>query len=79
MDPKRTPKGEKTPSATDCYRFAMSHPHVDIAMSGPTNVEQMREALDALERGPMSDDELAWMRRVGDHIYGHDRTTSLRD
>lgn len=78
-DPKRTPKGEKTPTGTDCYRFALTDPHVDIAISGPSNDEQMQQALRALELGPMSADELLWMRRVGDGIYGKDSTSALRD
>lgn len=79
LDPKRTPAGETTPTGADCYRFAMSHPHVDVVMSGPANAEQMREALSALELGPMSEDELARMRRVGDGIYGKDRSSGIRD
>jgi aryl-alcohol dehydrogenase-like predicted oxidoreductase len=79
VDPKRTPPGETTPTGSDCYRFAMSHPHVDVVMSGPANAEQMREALRALELGPMSDDELGRMRRIGDGIYGKDRTSGVRD
>jgi aryl-alcohol dehydrogenase-like predicted oxidoreductase len=78
-DPNRTPKGEKTPTGTDCYRFALTDPHVDIAIAGPSNLEQTRQAAQALELGPMSADELAWMRRVGDGIYGKDPTTVLRD
>jgi len=27
----------------------------------------------------MNEEELAWMRRVGDHIYGKDRTSGMRD
>jgi aryl-alcohol dehydrogenase-like predicted oxidoreductase len=79
VDPKRTPQGETTPTGADCYRFAMSHPHVDVVMSGPANAEQMREALRALELGPMSDEELARMRRIGDALYGKDRTSKIRD
>jgi len=78
-DPKRTPVGESTPNGTDCYRFAISHPDVDLCLAGPDNADQMQQALAALERGPMDEQELAWMRRVGDHIYGHDRTAELRD
>ncbi len=78
-DPARTPKGDKTPTGTDCYRFALSDPHVDVAIAGPADEAQMRQALRALELGPMSDAELAWMRRVGDHIYGKDATTGVRD
>jgi len=78
-DPKRTPPGERTPGGTDCYRFALSRPEVDLCLAAPKNADEMRQALDALDRGPLDPDELAWMRRVGDHIYGSDRTAKLRD
>jgi predicted aldo/keto reductase-like oxidoreductase len=60
---------ERTPKAGDCYRFALSHPSVHVCVSGPINLKETRENLRILERGPMTEDELAWMRRVGDHIY----------
>jgi aryl-alcohol dehydrogenase-like predicted oxidoreductase len=78
-DPKRTPAGERTPSGSDCYRFALSRPEVDLVMAGPGSDEQMDQAIAALEAGAMSEDELTWMRRVGDHIYGRDVTTAIRD
>jgi aryl-alcohol dehydrogenase-like predicted oxidoreductase len=74
---RRTPPGERTPTGTDCYRFALSHPAVNVVLAGPSSAEQMTQALRALQLGPMSDDELAWMRRVGDHIYGRNRTARL--
>ena len=78
-DPARMPPGEATPTGTDCYRFALSQPAVDLCLSGPGSTEEMRAALLALEKGPMSEDELAWMRRVGDFIYRRDRTSGVRD
>jgi aryl-alcohol dehydrogenase-like predicted oxidoreductase len=78
-DPARTPPGEPTPTGTDCYRFALSHPQVDCCLAGPDDAEQMRQALAALDLGPLDADALAWMHRVGDHIYGRDRTSGLRD
>jgi len=78
-DPARTPPGEKTPSGSDCYRFAFTNASVDLCLAGPDNPEQMKSALQALEAGPMDADELAWMRRVGDHIYRSTRTSSIRD
>jgi predicted aldo/keto reductase-like oxidoreductase len=78
-NPRRTPDGEATPSGTDCYRWALSNPHVNTVLSGPANIEQLRQAVAALERGPMDEDELAWMRRVGDAIYTNDVTTKARD
>jgi len=64
------PKGERIPTAADCYRFVMSRPEVDVCMTGPGNGAQMEHALEALRLGPMSEDELAWMRRVGRAVSG---------
>jgi len=72
LDHKKMPRGEPPPSASDCYSFVLSHPAVDICMTGPRNLAQMREALMTLDRGPMSEDELARMRKIGDHIRGVD-------
>lgn len=78
-DPARMPVGEPTPTGTDCYRFALSHPEVDVCLAGPDDPEQMKQALAALERGPMDEGEQAWMRRVGDHLYRSTRTSSQLD
>jgi len=71
LDPKRMPAGERVPTASDCYRFVLSNSAVNVCMSGPANEEQAAEALRAMELGPMNEEELAWMRRVGDHIHKH--------
>jgi aryl-alcohol dehydrogenase-like predicted oxidoreductase len=65
LDPSLTPAGEPTPRASDCYRFALTHPSVDVCLSAPKNGEQLDEAFAALDRGPMTEEELAWMKRVG--------------
>ncbi len=70
LNPKKTPKGEKTPTAADCYRFVLTRPEVDVCLTGPSTAAQMEDGLRALDLGPMSEDELAWMRRVGRAIYG---------
>ncbi len=57
--------GDRTPTASDCYRFVLTRPEVDVCLTGPANAAQMDEALRALDRGPMDEEELAWMRRVG--------------
>ena len=74
LTPGLVPPGEPVPRAGDCYRFALSHPKVDVCLCGPGNDAEMDEALGALDRGPMSDEELAWMRRVGTHIYRRKRS-----
>jgi aryl-alcohol dehydrogenase-like predicted oxidoreductase len=71
MNPKKVPPGERVPTATDCYRFVLSNPAVDVCMTGPSNAAQADDALRATELGPMNNEELTWMRRVGDFIHQH--------
>lgn len=70
LNPRKIPEGERVPTAADCYRFVLSRPEVDVCMTGPANAAQMDEALAAVRQGPMSETELAWMRRVGKAIHG---------
>lgn len=68
---KKIPKGEKRPSVGDCYRFVLSNPHVDMTVTSPWTRPQMRENLKETNKGPMSQEELEWMRRIGDIVYRH--------
>jgi aryl-alcohol dehydrogenase-like predicted oxidoreductase len=70
---RRIPKNEPVPTAGDCYRFVLTNPNLDVCMTGLGSVEHWRHAHAALRKGPMSEDEMAWMRRVGDAIYGKPR------
>ncbi len=70
LDPGKMPAGETPPTASDCYRFVLNQPAVDLVLCGPSDRSQMREALRALERGPLPPDEVERMQRIGDHIYG---------
>jgi len=76
LDPTLQPPNEIAPRPSDCYRFALSSPSVDVVLSGPKNGDDLDEALQAVERGPMDTEELAWMRRVGSHV--RDRTAKPR-
>lgn len=67
---KKMPAGVYAPSAADCYRFVLSNPAVDVCMVGARNIDMMRENLSVLDLGPMNEDELNRMRRIGDYIYG---------
>ena len=66
---KRMPPGEKLLRGSDCYRFALSHPMVDVCITGPKNREEMQEALSALDLGPLSEEELARIKRIGDYVH----------
>jgi aryl-alcohol dehydrogenase-like predicted oxidoreductase len=65
LDPKLIPRGEEVPRASDCYRFVLSNPSVHATLAGPRDGAELNEAMCALDRGPMTREELAWMRRVG--------------
>jgi predicted aldo/keto reductase-like oxidoreductase len=70
LNPKKMPPGEEPLTARDCYRFVLSNPNVDVCMVGTKNIQQMRENLQVLDSGPMTEAELARMRKIGDYIYG---------
>jgi aryl-alcohol dehydrogenase-like predicted oxidoreductase len=66
------PKGWDGPvmTAGDCYRFQLSSPHVDVAVTGPSSRAQLEDNLAALEKGPLSPDEQKWMRDFGHKVHG---------
>jgi aryl-alcohol dehydrogenase-like predicted oxidoreductase len=68
----KRPRGWTGPvmTAGDCYRFQLSNPHVDLALTGPASGAQMAENLDALAKGPLSEDEAKWMREFGRAVHG---------
>ena len=69
IDPMQMPEGEqRVPTATDCYRFALTSPHVNVAISAPQTEAHLDQTLETLIASPMDADELAWMRRVGAHV-----------
>ena len=70
LDPGKMPPGEKPLQARDCYRYSLSHPAVDMVLCGPASAEQMREAVLALERGPLEADERERIERIGAYLYG---------
>jgi aryl-alcohol dehydrogenase-like predicted oxidoreductase len=66
---RNMPAGEAPLTAADCYRFVLSNPNVNVCITGPSNTRQMEENLTALAGGPLSDEEMARVKRIGDHIY----------
>jgi aryl-alcohol dehydrogenase-like predicted oxidoreductase len=69
IKPKRIPPNYSTPRASDCYRFVLSNPNIDVCMTGPKDLAQMKEALNAIDRGPLTPDEMDWMQKVGEHVH----------
>ena len=71
LNPRKMPPGEPLLTGADCYRFALTHPMVDVCITGPKNTQQMREALKAMDLGPLSDEEMIRVRRIGDYVHEH--------
>ncbi len=69
LKPDGVPSNDPVPSASDCYRFVLTNPAVDVCLMGPRSVSDLAAALDAWERGPMTEEEMAWMHRVGQAKY----------
>jgi aryl-alcohol dehydrogenase-like predicted oxidoreductase len=59
LKPKLMPEGERPLAAADCYRFVLSHPDVNVCVTGPSNASQMEENLKAIEAGPLDEEEMA--------------------
>jgi hypothetical protein len=76
LNPGKMPPDEPVPQAGDCYRFCLTNPHVDMVLCGPANEQHVREAIAALAAGPLDEEKLMWMRRVGDCVRG--RSSSRR-
>jgi len=60
----------KVPTAGDCYRFCLASPHVDVVLTGPRNVGELRENLAAVDRGPLTPAEMEEMRAFGRAVHG---------
>lgn len=58
------------PTAVDCYRYCLSYPEVDVVLTAPRTLEELRENLAVLEVGPLGDDERRRWERYGDLVYG---------
>jgi len=71
LNEKKMPPGEAPLKAGDCYRFVLSNPSVDVCMCGPRDTDQMREALEVLELGPFSQEEMERIGKIGDYVHKH--------
>ncbi|MFH1862777.1 MAG: aldo/keto reductase [bacterium] len=62
-------KTEPIPTAGQCYRFALTNPHVHVCMTAPSNLKHFEENLSAVRQGPLSEDEMEFIRRFGDVVH----------
>lgn len=77
--PRGWPKREPVPTAGDCYRFVLTNPQVDVCLTAPRNLKQLRENLAAVANGPLADSDMDFMRRFGDVVYHTGKMFSSAD
>lgn len=63
----------EVPTAGDCYRFCLTNEGVDVVLHGPKNMAQFEENLEAIKLGPLSNEELNWMRDFGKVVRAQSR------
>ena len=73
MKPGKMPPGENPLRGADCYRFVLSNPNVDVCMTGPGSIAEMREALTALDQGLLKPEEMQRVQRIGDYVRDNSR------
>lgn len=62
---------EKPPTPADCYRFVLSHPAVNLALTAPQNLQQLQENLWVLQAPSISPPKITRWQEYGDLIYGN--------
>jgi aryl-alcohol dehydrogenase-like predicted oxidoreductase len=55
-------------TAPECYRFALTHPVVDVVLSGARTFEELRANIEGVLEGALAPDRLEAVRRFGDAV-----------
>lgn len=71
--PKDYPKDSPIPTAGMTYRFVLSNPHVHVCMTAPSNLKHFDENMAEVKKGPLSEEEMEFMRKFGDMVYQRKR------
>jgi aryl-alcohol dehydrogenase-like predicted oxidoreductase len=66
---KDWPQGEPIPTPGQCYRFVLSNPNVHVCLTAPSNPKQFQENLLALQQGPLSPEEMTFLKKYGDLVH----------
>ncbi len=67
--PRGWPAQRPIPTPGQCYRFALSNEHVHVCLTAPRTEHELVENVRALRDGPLSSEEMAFMREFGDVVH----------
>lgn len=62
---------QEVPSSADCYRYALRHPAVRLALFAPQTLTQLEENLRVLQAPEPSPHEVALWQEYGSLVYGN--------
>lgn len=62
---------QEVPSSADCYRYALRHPAVRLALTAPQTLTQLEENLRVLQAPEPSPHEVALWQEYGSLVYGN--------
>jgi aryl-alcohol dehydrogenase-like predicted oxidoreductase len=57
------------PTASDCYRYCLAQPAVQVVLTAPRSLAELEQNLDVLELPSMSKQERGRWQRFGDLVY----------
>jgi aryl-alcohol dehydrogenase-like predicted oxidoreductase len=60
----------RPPTASDCYRYCLAQPSVQVVLTAPRSLAELEQNLDVLKLPPMSKQERGQWQRFGDLVYG---------
>jgi aryl-alcohol dehydrogenase-like predicted oxidoreductase len=58
------------PTASDCYRYCLAHPSVQVVLTAPRSLPELEQNLGVLELPAMSKPERGQWQRFGDLVHG---------
>jgi aryl-alcohol dehydrogenase-like predicted oxidoreductase len=58
------------PTASDCYRYCLAQPAVQVVLTAPRTLAELAHNLEVLQSPPLSSHEAARWQRFGDLVYG---------
>lgn len=70
LNQSKMPKGEKSLTSAECYRFVLSNPDVNLCLTGPRNHKEMDGALLTIDSSALLPEEIDRIKRIGDFIHG---------
>jgi aryl-alcohol dehydrogenase-like predicted oxidoreductase len=63
------PQERPIPTPGMCYRFVLTNPHVDVCLTAPSNIKHLTENINSLKSGPLSPEEMAFIKEYGDMVH----------